>query len=70
MKSKRRIFLSRKKKQITMEKINIFDYFKIKIKAIEHNENNSSSILSLYLHNESLQSHQFLKVFYKRHLFK
>lgn len=35
-----------------MEKINIFDYFKIKIKAIEHNENNSSSILSLYLYNE------------------
>lgn len=50
MKSKYRISLSRKK-TITMEKINIFDYFKIKIKVIEHNENNSS-ILSLYLYNE------------------
>lgn len=48
-----------------MEKINIFDYFKIKIKAMEHNENNSS-IFYHCLYMMSSYSHTiFWKCFIK-----
>lgn len=56
-------FYTKAQKANYHEKINIFDYFRIKIKASKHNEYNSSFCHCIY--TMSSQSHRLLKVFIK-----